>query len=599
MFAVLLASSACTRVCRRWLPIVPIMWHNPATNTTFMSNFFEFSHLNPDDHSTRVIRAQLSGIIANGTTAGCLEALEALGSGAAFYLLGTIHELGLFCEAQNDTAARRFYERGAALGSTECSANLAFFLRYGIGGERDPHRALVLTESSKQHSVWAVLHSSFAQHFGVAVPASCDAAFSELHALAQLVLAHSSLLRRLGNLGVSRLNPGRLPADDTFYEKSVKECRRVEAASRPDALPRLCAWYIEHGKLDKARQCAQKAVDANVSDGFWLLYAIDPSAISDPIHFLLNASALGSCDAMSEVASIYLKNNDQGHRGTGGRMLSLAIGLGCPHAKYLTGMELLAGEFPFQENREVAAILLRDAREQRHHPVLFQLATLGYNRVPPFELSCDAAIHELMLYAELSFLFDDARSAFRAVQKRDLEFALRVYGRLADMGSEAAAWNAEVLCKKLGLNGSDWFNLQLVMQFSKALHVDGTQKLRQGNFDEGIQSLRKGASSDISVHFALAWELRKTAWDESLKRFEEMTKIPDLKILAQGALALAIAEKIPKALADWWNGRESSERDAVAKALASISKLCCVIVFLLTLYVLVGVRVRSCMRHPI
>lgn len=59
-----------------------------------------------------------------------------------------------------------------------------------------------------------------------------------------------------------------------------------------------------------------------------------------------------------------------------------------------------------------------------------------------------------MLFLELSFLFDDARIASKAVGKRDLKYVLRMHERLADLGSEAAGWNAERLSLELGVNES-------------------------------------------------------------------------------------------------------------------------------------------------
>jgi TPR repeat protein len=567
-----------------------------------MRNFFDFGHLNPRDYSTRVIKTQLSHLIAHKNPKRSLERLSGIaeaGSGDAAYLLGTISEFGLFQQPQNDTTARRLYKLGAAHGSAECQANLAFFLRYGIGGSRNLPRSVALTEACKDRSVWAMLHSSFAHHFGLSVPASCDVGFRELLEPARIVLSNSSLLRRAANPGVRRLVPGRLPPDPTFQERAMKEFHRSDALTGNGfAFLMLSHFYYERHHLSKAKRYAQQAADAGIADGLWTLYAIAPSEIENAASFLDNATQLGSTDAMVDLASIFLASGDPGTRQKGHDMLWQGVSRGSAQAFYRVGMELLAGKAPFPRNLSMVATAFFEAERRAHHAALFQQAALGYGRVDKFDCSCDAALRKLLLFAELSFLFDDAAVAFSAVETRDLNYALRIYQRLADMGSEAAAWNAEVLAKEVGANASDWFELQVAMQFAVALRRRGEEKLSQGDVDAGIQLMKKAAASDLSAKFTLAWALRKTAWNESLESFEKIKQYYGMSVIAKGAVALAIAEKVPKAWSDWRNGTESSERAAVAKALGSVWKLSQVIMLLAALYSLIGMRVRKFLPRP-
>jgi hypothetical protein len=85
-----------------------------------------------------------------------------------------------------------------------------------------------------------------------------------------------------------------------------------------------------------------------------------------------------------------------------------------------------------------------------------------------------------------------------AVAVRDLQYALRLYQRLSS---------------ELGINGSDWFDLQMKMDFEKA-----EDRIEKGQVETALKTLTKAA-------FLLAWSQRKAAWIEAQKYFEQAVSL--------------------------------------------------------------------------
>jgi TPR repeat protein len=582
------------RVFNRSFPFTAVVTTD-GKGGSIIRNFFDFDH-RPD------LRATVSNLRQNASDSiSRLEDLRRNGDSDAGLVLGTIHEYGLFGRRRNDTLARRCYTDCAALGSPHCQASLAFMLRYGLGGRRDRPYAAALTEAAKNSSIWATLHSSFAHHFGLGVPVSCDVGFRELVPLATLVLSNTSLLRRMANQGVVRIPEIGMPQDGFRILEAVHEQLEVRDDDSPMSHFTRGRFHLQSDPpdLDRARFHFERVANQSVSSAYEPLYIIEHLIARDPHNesvgeeYLARAFQQGTPFAIAKMASRYLEDPAVEVRWLGHNML-WEVADSNVEARFLLGMQLIAGNHPFQRNLTAGFEHLRICKRLTHFEVLCRLAMFGYAGFRERDISCDKAFRKLVLFVELSFLFDDAIRAFRAVLARDLEYALRHYQRLADMGSEAAAWNAERLCRELGIDGKDWFKLQVKMRFEKALGRLAQKQMEQGDVEVAQENLKIAAAKDPAAAFLLAWLLRKQAFNESQKYFRDAIRLRrHARAAVNAANAAIVAETLPLAIADLINKKQKTERvEFVMAALAPWSDHMLVLFGFVLLYFAIGCRLR-------
>jgi hypothetical protein len=202
-----------------------------------------------------------------------------------------------------------------------------------------------------------------------------------------------------------------------------------------------------------------------------------------------------------------------------------------------------------------------------------------------------------MLFLERSFLFDDALAAWRAVTNRDLPFALRIYQRLADMGSDAAAWNAERIATALGADGGDWFKLQVAMHFEDAIGRLGEQKIRSGDVGSGRAMLVAAAEKESAAAFLLGWESETVT--EAQKWFE---KAVALNRAARLPVALAkawmIIRKLPRTSVDWITQRRSDDVKFVRGAAMAAWRQLVIVALMALLWFLIRNRLNITVNGP-
>jgi TPR repeat protein len=603
MFVTLFLSASASDLYH--FPFTPIFDPHPTKPGFLIRNFFDLAHLPTNDSSTPKLREAVSRLKSGervNETLGDLQALVDAAVPAAAYVLGTIYEFGLFGLPPDDTKARRIYLTGARAGSAECQANLAFFLRYGIGGARDVARAVEHTEMSKGTSIWSILHSSMAHHFGIAQPESCDVGFRELLPLATIVLANSSLFRRFANVGVVRLR-GDPMTTVPASRQSVEEWVRIQAdAGHPISHMKLGGIYLGRipREYERARSEYQKAADAGVGDGFLALYFFEQeeSADRDVVttkgqKLLTQALTHGSQEAISELGRLLLMNPNPAQREKGKNLLEKSVKLGSVQGMYLLGLELVKGRPPFQQDIPKAKSFFETCRDSTHFGVLFQLAALSYQKTINHDWSCDKCLSLLLFFTELSFLFDDAKVAFDAVVDRDLRYALRLYQRLADMGSEAAASNAERLCQELQIDPSPWFRLQVKMKSDDALNRLAQTQIARGKVGLGLDTLMKAAESDSAAAFRVGWSIRNQSVVDAQTYFRRAVS---LKQRAWLPVALAqlwmFVERLPRAAVECARKERGENMEYIAAELANAHGQMAVVGLLFLLYVLIGLRVR-------
>jgi tetratricopeptide (TPR) repeat protein len=180
-----------------------------------------------------------------------------------------------------------------------------------------------------------------------------------------------------------------------------------------------------------------------------------------------------------------------------------------------------------------------------------------------------------------------------AMNDGDYEYALRIYQRLADMGSEAAAWNAERLSTEMGLNASDWFDLQVQMNFGVALHRLAEKQIEKGDVKLALKTLSRAAKKEPGAAFSLGWSHRKTSL---LKTRKYMDRSVSMKAKARLPVTLAwlwiFLERLPIAIMDYFRHQESDSLRFVSDVLRSWHGLGIFALWLIGLYILIAIRVR-------
>jgi TPR repeat protein len=356
--------------------------------------------------------------------------------------------------------------------------------------------------------------------------------------------------------------------------------------------------------LDQARIEYQKAADAGIAEAFLALYFFEQQLSEDRNvltgkgrDLLHHAVSHGIADASSEVGRLLLLNEDPDQRERGKHFLEQSVKQGSAQGMYLLGLELLKGGSPFERNIARAKNHFEVSRNRAHLGALLQLALLSYQKVINTDWSCDQCLRLLRQYTELSFLFSDARVAFAAVVERDIRYALRLYQRLADMGSEGAAWNAEQLCRELKIDPSAWLRLQVKMRSDAALNRLGETQLAKGKVGFGLDTLRKAAESDGGAAFRLGWSIRDQGAADARAYFRRAIRLnPKAWMPAALARLWMFIERLPRAGAECARGKMGENGQYIAAELAEARRQMAAVGILLLLYWLIALRLRLMKR---
>jgi TPR repeat protein len=369
--------------------------------------------------------------------------------------------------------------------------------------------------------------------------------------------------------------------------------------------------YLEEypPNIEKAKQHFRRAGEEGIGDGWLLLFFIeDREAAADDnvpklLEYLRRAINAGNAHARAELGRLHLDARDRQTREIGWELVNQSIEKGSIEGMYLLALELVRGIPPAWKNITQALQLFEFCRAHGHHASLYQLAVLHFRKIAPDRWFCDQSLRVLLQFLELSFLFDDSVVAWEAAAAGDLLYALRLYERLADMGSENAAWNAERLSSELGLNSSVWFDLQIKMESAGAIErsAEGRTQKAGGRTQttensspgmDGIHALEAAARISPRAAFTLGWQKRRTAWREAEGLFAQAVALSGHAAFPVAlARAWCFAEKALPALIDWCAGRETDDSRFVAGVLRAASRGFAAIFLLIALYVVIGVRV--------
>ncbi|OHS97966.1 hypothetical protein TRFO_09101 [Tritrichomonas foetus] len=649
----------------RELPFVPIFYTHPETNHQLIYDFFDFRHLNNSLSSTKTLKKCMEifhNVELNSIDSSkCMKDLESLAekekNGDSYFLLGTIHEYGLFLNKMNDTLARHFYKCGSRIGHYECQSSYAFFLRYGFGGKENQSKANALTKAArKNESITSILQmSSDLFYTNINSSTACHNSYRLLEPLARIVLNNLSYFRKSSFKEITRLSAKSLPKDKSDEEIIFQNIIKKKAEERtPENFISLANFYLRDRKPNilQAISILEEAINRKIPNAKSLLAILYLEGIfvekNEELGEKLLVEAYTDSEpvAMTEVWATYLLQNDRNHnhdyyKDTSFYALSLLnkrnsnqqqneqkneknnnnnneinffdlnhhkqieiavnglnqiIKHGDPSSLYYCGLLLTEGSASLKKNHLYAMIYFQKALSLQNLPVIFTRAALSYRNVVYKDHNCENSWKDLHLFCELSFLFDDSKLAYKAIYHHDLEYALRIYQRLADLGSETSAWNAEVLCEHLKLNSSIWIYLQVKKQNENATRRLVEKQKKEGKIDYAINTMKNIAKLTPKDTFSYAMLIRKKNFTEcliSLNHSKQMVNGSELAVTL--TLGYLFIENLPQTLLSilTFNFKNSDVDQFIFEYLHMIVHIFIIFITLLLIYVILGMRLQS------
>ena len=597
MFLVFVVAGSVAAFERRF-PFVPIVLFSERY-TKKIRNYFDLVHLPRSSPATDRIRGCVRSLKAGVNTSRQMNELQILvdaGNGDACFIMGTIFEYGLFGQEMNDTRAREYFVAGSKRGHSECQASLAFFMRYGLGGSQDIPQSVVLTAAASETSIRARLHSSFAHHFGYHVEKSCHLGYRELEELSGIVASNTSFRRAMGNRGVTRLPAVRLPSAVSNNDETSIELQEIKAKSggpREKLGTALMLLRQVPPLYDRAVPYLKSAMEelpeaAAIYALLLLNHEISSGAEDQELeaYNMLQGALPRSTTAQTEIGKMLLRSTGESKL-KGMSLLGHACNSGSMDACHEIVLGLLKGKDPFEKNVTQATDVLRHVAKTSHFEAIRTTARMIHSGV--LQGTCHDALSHIQLYLELSFLFDDAQHAWAAVTERDIPYALRIYQHLADMGSEAAAWNSERLAQHSGLNSTIWFDLQVMHQETALYRL--AKQLDSSKDGETIDELLKQAMKvEPAAAFDLAWRQRWTDLDKALTYFQNAVALRRTSALPVAlAKFLMFLESIPDILL----GRTTAKTRYFLMCMKSSVPLIAFVFLSYCLYTLLGIRVKK------
>lgn len=599
MFLVFFVAGPVAAFERRF-PFVPVVLFSERY-TKKIRNYFDLVHLPRSSPATDRIRGCVRSLKAGVNTIRQMNELQVLanaGNGDACFIVGTIFEYGLFGQEMNDTRAREYFVAGSKRGHAECQASLAFFMRYGLGGPQDIPQSVVLTAAAAEKSVRARLHSSFAHHFGYHVEKSCHLGYRELEELSGIVADNTSFRRAMGNRGVTRLPVAGLPSAVSNSAETTIELQEIKAKSggpREKLATALMMLREAPPMYDRAvpylKSAMKELPEAAAIYALLLLnHEISSSAEDQELeaYNILQGALPRSKTAQTEIGKILLRQLTGESRLKGMSLLEHACNSGSMDACHEIALGLLKGKDPFEKNVTQAIEIIRQVAKTSHFEVIRTTAQMIHDGL--LQGTCHDALRRMLLYLELSFLFDDAQHAWTAVTEGDIPYALRIYQHLADMGSEAAAWNSERLTQHSGLNSTLWFDLQVVMKHETALYRLAKQLDSDKDGDTIDKLLKQAMKREPAAAYDLAWRQRWTKLDKSLTYFQNAVALKRTSALP---VALAKLVMFLESVPDVMLGRTTAKTRYFLMCMKSNAPIIVFAFLSYCLYTLLGIRVKK------
>ncbi|OHS96445.1 hypothetical protein TRFO_37397 [Tritrichomonas foetus] len=396
-------------------------------------NYFDLKHLDDKDPITKHIRKVVKSLKMFRNINHNIEILEEIldnRNGDAAFILGIINEYGLFGKPVDNSAARKYYERGAKLMCSECQASLAYFYRYGIGGQFDEEKALELTKLSSHRSVFSAMNLANNKN---------PNGYSILRNLANIVLQNLNYFECFGR---KIKNIRNLPEDR--MKRSISSIEYYRAASRngySNATMITIMKLLQKGNFEAAKE----EIELNINDfdktgmsaflyswrGMMKKYGLGyEKNITGAEKDLEMGASLGCPIAFTEISKEnFIDNLDGSKRAIAKKLLELGITVNDTYSLHEYGLQCLKGISPFEKNISAAELYFERAlgTHKNYLPSLYFLS-----RIKKTMDDFKEAHNYLNLLLESSFIFQDQSTAFDAAVDGDYEYSILLYNHLLD-----------------------------------------------------------------------------------------------------------------------------------------------------------------------
>ena len=517
---------------KRRFPYVPVLSHDCKTVKSCYKDYFDLVTINPQTAAYKVFKKCLTNYEDRVNNSNCIRRINSYAkenNPDANYIMGMIYEYGVMGQEMNDTIARKYFETATSSGHKEAMAELAFMLRYGFGGEQNIERSLILTNAAmRMKSVSATLSSIFMLQYGHNMPQSHMSALKLVRRIGKTIFSNLPFPRENNNPGVMRLHK-KENVNDVLY--SISQQKQFQITKKPYGKE---FKNVEKLLFSKRKSNPKKAevilkdlinYDSAAFGYLGLMYQygigvdVNPSLAYD---YFSRGFHNNDPISISEVIKLdYII----------GSTITFFSAVENFHPTIIFNYAMRLIRNPTNTNLTFIAHLMDVSASKGNVKAIFykgffkSKGLYGY----PYD---KRNFLDMMLAIELSPIFDDSRLAYKSFGKSDFKYSLRLYQRLADWGSEAAMWNSQQICEKLGLDSQPWFDLQVALGFHTALKKHALNMMKNAQIEEGIEILRQAAYNDDEASYIVGnYYFGKNNFSEGFHYFQNTLMVnPNAKL---------------------------------------------------------------------
>ncbi|KAH0793128.1 sel1 repeat family protein [Histomonas meleagridis] len=503
----------------------------------------------------------------------------------------------------NDTIAREYYEKGSELGNPEAQANLAFFLRYGIGGDKDLERASELDSSASPIVPWSKLSKASSYLYSTS-QMSCDTSFNILKQVADSLSEGMTFFDKYRNTGVQRFPDQGSPNDRFTLKESLLEFTKSNAKrGDPISILKLGLLYIQDRNYKSANKYVTMAANLGVPASYAiavlmamndLTSTVDQELLSKYIYEGLRAG-----DTLMAVVTSQLLTNDKNFNDLSKKNFIAAVASGHPEALFLKGIQKLNKAKYNRKKAKEAYELFKRSYRIGNILALYEMAIVMHRYLSD-EISCSESFSTLLRFCENTIIFEDEAIAWNAFVNKDYEYAYRIYQRLSDMGSENATYNAEKIAALMGREDErrELFDKQVKMNSANALTRLGEEVYSAGQVNEALYLWEKASFRYAKSNFLRAMEIRNNDMVKAAELLKETaSQNKNAKIPVEIAKVMMFFEALPKTIISI--SRNDFDNHCVKFVVNTLKENAMNIVFVvltICLYALVAMRVKTFFR---
>lgn len=591
--------------CMEKFPFTPIILHDDS-GRPYMYDYFDYHQLNPSRSSTPVIKRCTASMKNGKNISKCINHLDQLAEDQdvdSAFLLGTIFEFGLFKQKYDLEKARKYYKIGASVNHAHCLFALGYLMRYGMGGEIDVVGGTELNEKAIEYgSIWALFRKSTDLNLGITGKIDYLKAFDTIRETSQIILDNLTFMGFTQDNKAYKLPFRKLPKDESSKDAEIKDLLLRSAKSgNPYGyynLGKNCL-YKTPPKYDCALYYLELASQKNSAEADGLLGVMYKYGLGVKKNVKMAQSyfdkgmSKNEPVSLTEVAKSILMNPDSSTetRRLAKESLDIAAQKGYVDAQYMLGLYSLTNNAPFKKDLKMAVRYFEKAFDS-NVPVIFTFSTLCRDGV----FKRQNSMTFLKIFCEYTFLYDDMRYAHKVLsKKKNVHYALAIYSRLADCGSEISALNADELCRYLKKDSTPWVHLLYLMNNSYAFFLKGEDYYKMGNKTEAF----KLWSNVSSKHTHAAFKLGFFDWENMTKSYEYLDLVsrvrPKSFIAVYIAKAYVFYKNIPRILRSITMivlGKSTDEQSDFIAITKKHMKFPIMIILLILLYIMIGKKVR-------